>query len=104
MAASRLLRPTSSLASSLASSLTLRSCSTAPAQRVGLVGMGHVGEAPSPLSTYPGTAVAHNLLRKGFLVSAITDIKPELCHGFPSSVQVTMSPPVKHGFCSFCTE
>lgn len=77
MAASRLLRPISSLASSLASSLTLRSCSTAPAQRVGLVGMGHVG-----------TAVAHNLLRKGFLVSAITDIRPELCQGFPSSVQV----------------
>ena len=39
--------------------------------------MGHVG-----------TAVANNLLRKGFLVSAITDIKPELCQGFPDSVKV----------------
>ena len=42
--------------------------------------MGHVG-----------TAVANNLLRKGFLVSAITDIKPELCQGFPDSVKVVDS-------------
>ena len=38
-----------------------------------------------------GTAVANNLLRKGFLVSAITDIKPELCQGFPDSVKVVDS-------------
>ena len=42
--------------------------------------MGHVG-----------TAVANNLLRKGFLVSAITDIRPELCQGFPDSVKVVDS-------------
>ena len=42
--------------------------------------MGHVG-----------TAVANNLLQKGFLVSAITDIKPELCQGFPDSVKVVDS-------------
>lgn len=45
------------------------------------MGMGHVG-----------TAVARNLLRKGFNVSAINDIKPELCHGFPESVQIASSP------------
>ena len=45
-----------------------------------ILGMGHVG-----------TAVANNLLRKGFLVSAITDIKPELCQGFPDSVKVVDS-------------
>ena len=38
-----------------------------------------------------GTAVANNLLRKGFLVSAITDIRPELCQGFPDSVKVVDS-------------
>ena len=42
--------------------------------------MGHVGNA-----------VANNLLRKGFLVSAITDIRPELCQGFPDSVRVVDS-------------
>ena len=45
-----------------------------------VLGMGHVG-----------TAVANNLLRKGFLVSAITDIRPELCQGFPDSVKVVDS-------------
>ena len=44
------------------------------------LGMGHVGNA-----------VANNLLRKGFVVSAITDIKPELCQGFPDSVRVVES-------------
>ena len=38
-----------------------------------------------------GNAVANNLLRKGFLVSAITDIRPELCQGFPDSVRVVDS-------------
>jgi len=61
---------------------SIRALSSGPAKekRVGLVGMGHVG-----------TAVANNLLRKGFLVSAITDIKPELCQGFPDSVRVVDS-------------
>ena len=63
-----------------------------------LSGMGHVG-----------TAVANNLLRKGFIVSAITDIKPELCQGFPESVAVVdsakevaeMSDVIVTGFCLF---
>ncbi len=38
-----------------------------------------------------GQAVTNNLLRKGFNVTAITDIKPELCQGFPSSIQVRSS-------------
>merc|ERR1712066_120557 len=61
---------------------SIRALSTGPAKekRVGLVGMGHVGNA-----------VANNLLRKGFVVSAITDIKPELCQGFPDSVTVVES-------------
>merc|ERR1712227_155933 len=61
---------------------SIRALSNGPAKdkRVGLVGMGHVG-----------TAVANNLLRKGFIVSAITDIKPELCQGFPESVAVVDS-------------
>ena len=45
-----------------------------------VLGMGHVGNA-----------VANNLLRKGFLVSAITDIRPKLCRGFPDSVRVVDS-------------
>ena len=61
-------------------------------------GMGHVG-----------TAVANNLLRKGFIVSAITDIKPELCQGFPESVAVVdsakevaeRSDVIVTGFCFF---
>ena len=36
----------------------------------------------------PGKAVTNNLLRNGFNVAAITDIKPELCQGYPSSIQV----------------
>lgn len=39
--------------------------------------MGHVG-----------AAVTKNLLRNGFQVTAINDIKPELCQGYPDSVQV----------------
>ena len=35
-----------------------------------------------------GTAVANNLMRKGFQVSAIMDIKPELCKGYPAEVKV----------------
>merc|ERR1719402_1662082 len=50
-------------------------------KRIGIVGMGHVG-----------TAVANNLLRKGFVVSAITDIKPELCQGYPQNIQVASTP------------
>jgi hypothetical protein len=37
-----------------------------------------------------GTAVTKNLLRKGFNVAAITDIKPELCQGYPESIQVVL--------------
>merc|ERR1711962_832177 len=75
MLARLLLRQSGSLNS-------IRALSNGPAKdkRVGLVGMGHVG-----------TAVANNLLRKGFIVSAITDIKPELCKGFPESVAVVDS-------------
>jgi hypothetical protein len=40
---------------------------------------------------YLGQAVTNNLLRKGFNVTAITDIKPELCQGYPSSIQVRSS-------------
>ena len=39
--------------------------------------MGHVGNA-----------VCHNLLRKGYTVTAITDIKPDNCKGFPESIAV----------------
>lgn len=39
--------------------------------------MGHVGNA-----------VCHNLLRNGYQVAAITDIKAEKCQGFPSSIAV----------------
>lgn len=49
--------------------------------RLGLVGMGHVG-----------TAVANNLLRHGFQVTAIMDIQPKLCQGFPQSIKVVDSP------------
>jgi len=49
--------------------------------KVGIVGMGHVG-----------TAVANNLMRKGFEVSAINDIVPDLCKGYPDSVKVVKSP------------
>ena len=45
--------------------------------KVGIVGMGHVGNA-----------VCHNLLRKGYTVTAITDIKPDNCKGFPESIAV----------------
>jgi len=44
---------------------------------VGVVGMGHVGQA-----------VTNNLLKKGFAVTAITDIKSELCQGYPESIKV----------------
>jgi len=43
--------------------------------------MGHVG-----------TAVANNLLRNNYKVSAIMDIKPDLCRGFPEDIQVKTSP------------
>ena len=45
--------------------------------KVGIVGMGHVGNA-----------VCHNLLRNGFTVTAITDIKAENCQGYPESIEV----------------
>jgi len=45
--------------------------------KIGVVGMGHVG-----------TAVTNNLMRKGYNVTAITDIKPELCSGFPENIKV----------------
>merc|ERR1711923_576164 len=47
---------------------------------VGIVGMGHVGNA-----------VCHNLLRKGYTVTAITDIKPDNCKGYPESIAVKES-------------
>merc|ERR1719369_2412910 len=45
--------------------------------KVGLVEMGHVGNA-----------VCNNLLRKGYTVTAITDIKPDNCKGYPESIAV----------------
>ena len=45
--------------------------------KVGIVGMGHVGNA-----------VCHNLLRKGYTVTAITDIKPDNCKGYPESIAI----------------
>ena len=39
--------------------------------------MGHVGNA-----------VCNNLLRKGYIVTAMNDIKPENCRGFPDSIAV----------------
>lgn len=44
---------------------------------VGIVGMGHVGNA-----------VCHNLLRKGYNVTAINDIKTENCQGYPETIQI----------------
>lgn len=44
---------------------------------VGVVGMGHVGQA-----------VTKNLLKKGYVVTAMTDIKPDLCKGYPDSIKV----------------
>ena len=39
--------------------------------------MGHVGNA-----------VCNNLLRKGYIVTAMNDIKTENCRGFPDSIAV----------------
>ena len=39
--------------------------------------MGHVGNA-----------VCHNLLRKGYKVTAINDIKTENCQGYPETIQI----------------
>ena len=39
--------------------------------------MGHVGNA-----------VCNNLLRKGYIVTAMNDTKPEKCRGFPDSIAV----------------
>ncbi len=39
--------------------------------------MGHVGNA-----------VCHNLLRKGYAVTAITDVNPEKCKGYPAEIAV----------------
>jgi len=49
--------------------------------KVGIVGMGHVGNA-----------VANNLLKKGYEVTAINDIIPDLCKGYPDSVKVVQTP------------
>merc|ERR1712215_317175 len=49
--------------------------------RVGVVGMGHVG-----------TAVTNNLLRNGFTVSGVMDVKAELCQGYPDNVKVVSTP------------
>ena len=46
--------------------------------KVGLVGMGHVGNA-----------VCNNLLRKGFEITAMTDIKAQNCQGFPKEIKVS---------------
>ena len=54
-----------------------RQISNNVANKVGIVGMGHVGNA-----------VCHNLLRNGYKVTAITDIKPENCKGYPDSIAV----------------
>ena len=37
-----------------------------------------------------GTAVTKNLLRNGFNVSAIMDVKPDLCQGYPDTVKVCL--------------
>ena len=29
-----------------------------------------------------------NLLKKGYVVTAMTDIKPDLCKGYPDSIKV----------------
>ena len=51
------------------SSIVGRYLSTsAKEKKIGVVGMGHVG-----------TAVANNLIRNGYNVANIMDIKPELC-------------------------
>ena len=42
--------------------------SSAKEKKIGIVGMGHVG-----------TAVTNNLVRQGYNVANIMDIKPELC-------------------------
>ena len=42
--------------------------SSAKEKKIGVVGMGHVG-----------TAVTNNLVRQGYNVANIMDIKPELC-------------------------
>ena len=85
--------------------LSKRFSSTVPdarEKRVGLVGMGHVGKSMIEIDSCftvftslfnlrdicSGTAVTNNLLRGGFRVTAITDIKPELCQGFPQDVKV----------------
>ncbi|XP_023325846.1 3-hydroxyisobutyrate dehydrogenase, mitochondrial [Eurytemora carolleeae] len=60
---------------------TSQSVYSATAQRIGVIGMGHVG-----------TAVTKNLLRNGFNVSAIMDVKPDLCQGYPDTVKVVGSP------------
>ena len=48
--------------------------------KVGIVGMGHVGNA-----------VCHNLLRKGYTVTAITDIKEDNCKGYPNAIAIKKS-------------
>merc|ERR1711997_1214799 len=55
--------------------------SSAKEKKIGVVGMGHVG-----------TAVTNNLVRQGFNVANIMDIKPELCRGFPENIQVLKTP------------
>ena len=57
----------------------LRHMST-KAQKVGLVGMGHVGDA-----------VLHNLRRQGFQVTAIQDISAKQCQGYPEEIRVVSS-------------
>jgi len=49
--------------------------------KVGIVGMGHVG-----------TAVANNLTKKGIEVTAINDILPDLCKGYPETMKVVQTP------------
>jgi 3-hydroxyisobutyrate dehydrogenase-like beta-hydroxyacid dehydrogenase len=48
--------------------------------KVGIVGMGHVGKA-----------VANNLMRKGYTVTAINDIKVDNCKGYPDSFAIKRS-------------
>merc|ERR1711997_1348431 len=55
--------------------------SSAKEKKIGVVGMGHVG-----------TAVANNLIRNGYNVANIMDIKSELCRGFPENIQVLKTP------------
>lgn len=57
-----------------------RGLSSSAPPKVGIVGMGHVGDA-----------VCKNLLRKGYTVAAINDIALDRCKGYPENIQIKRS-------------